>query len=156
MSLRLDPATRAAAGLISALHQVCFPEDPWNVSTVSQMVEMAGFFGRVGRLDGEAAGFGLARDLGGEIEILSLGVVPARRRVGIGSAILDSICLEAQRRRAECVLLEVAVDNYGARALYAGRGFTIVGRRPHYYRQAARPIDALILRITPATTSMAT
>jgi ribosomal-protein-alanine N-acetyltransferase len=156
MSLRLDPATRAAAGLISALHQVCFPEDPWDIATVSQIVEMAGFFGRVGRLDGEAAGFGLAHNLGGEVEILSLGVVPAHRRAGMGSAILDSICSEAQRRGAECVLLEVAVDNYGARALYAARGFTIVGRRPHYYRQAARPIDALILRVTLATTSVAT
>ena len=43
------------------------------------------------------------------------------------------------------LLLEVAVDNHPAIALYGALGFVEAGRRRGYYRTAHGPADALIL-----------
>jgi [ribosomal protein S18]-alanine N-acetyltransferase len=128
------------------LHRACFPEDPWPAAEMARLMAIAGFFGRVAWACDEPAGFALALDLGGECELLALGVAPARRRAGIGSTLLTAICDEALRRGGCAVFLEVAADNVAARALYAGNGFVQIGRRSNYYRRAAGRADALVLR----------
>lgn len=153
MTRRLEPVSLGMAEALSILHGACFHEDPWDLGAVGAMMGIAGFFGRIAWEDEEPAGFILALDLGGECEILSLGVVPERRRAGIGSALLASVCLEARLRGAISVVLEVAADNLAARALYAVRGFISVGCRPNYYRQAGRSVDALVLRLALASPS---
>ena len=85
-------------------------------------------------------------DLGGETEILSIGVLPERRRRGIAGTLLNAVFAEAERRGGDSVVLEVAADNDPARRLYAGLGFRPVGRRPRYYNRATGAADALILR----------
>jgi [ribosomal protein S18]-alanine N-acetyltransferase len=156
MTRRIEPISRAAADPVSMLHRACFPQDPWDVVAIERMMAMPGFFGCAGWARDAAVGFALALDLGTECEILSLGVLPARRRAGFGSALLDSICVEARSRGVGDAVLEVAADNDPARALYASRGFTIVGRRRNYYRQTGGLVDALILRASLATASPAT
>jgi [ribosomal protein S18]-alanine N-acetyltransferase len=127
------------------LHAACFPDDPWEPRAIARIIAIAGFFGRLAWEEDEPAGLALALDLGGECEILALGVDPGRRRGGIGSALLSAICEEATRRGGNRIFLEVAADNEAARALYAAHGFSQIGRRPHYYRRAAGPADALVL-----------
>lgn len=156
MTWRTEPLPRGAAGPISLLHQACFPEDPWDAGAIQQIIGIRGFFGRVGWAKSAPVGFALALALGEEAEIVSLGVLPDHRRSGIGSAILDAACDEALLRGAERVVLEVASDNEAARALYAGRGFTVVGRRRNYYRRAERLVDALVLRLQLPTALLAT
>lgn len=146
MTARIEPMSRGAAGPVSALHRACFPADPWDLGAIEQIMEIPGFFGEIGWVRDDPIGFAIALALGEEAEILSLGVTPARRRAGMGSALLDSICSDARRRGAERVILEVAVDNKAARALYATRGFTVVGRRRNYYQQSGCFVDALILQ----------
>ena len=138
------------ADALALLHSACFPDDPWGPSAIAEIMGMAGFFGRIA-WDGETpAGFAVALDLHDECEILSLGALPERRREGVGMALLDSLCVEARRRRAECIVLEVAVDNIAALALYAVRGFIPVGRRGNYYRRIGHSADALVLRLALA------
>jgi ribosomal-protein-alanine N-acetyltransferase len=156
MSRRIEPISRAAAGPVSILHRACFPEDPWDVVAITRMMGMPGFFGGVGWAGDKVVGFALALDLGKECEILSLGVLPDHRRAKFGSALLDSICVEARSRGIGYAVLEVAVDNVAARALYASQGFTVVGHRRNYYRQTGRLVDALILRASLGTASPAT
>lgn len=156
MAARIEPMSQTAAGLVSVLHRACFPEDPWDVGAIERIMKIPGFFGRIGWAQEDPVGFALALALGGEAEILSLGVAPDHRRTGMGSALLAAVCSEARRRRAECVVLEVAVNNEAARALYTARGFTVVGRRRNYYHRAGRFVDALILRILLITPSQAT
>jgi [ribosomal protein S18]-alanine N-acetyltransferase len=151
MTLRIEAVSCAAASPVSMLHRACFPEDPWDPDAVAQIMRMPGFIGRVGWKDDLAVGFLLALHLGNETEILSIGVVPGHRRSGVGSALLDALSLEAARRAGASVVLEVAVDNAAARALYAASGFTVVGYRRNYYRRAGRSIDGLILRRALAT-----
>ena len=147
MIARIEPMSRAAAGPVSVLHQDCFPEDPWDISDIERIMEIPGFFGLIGAELGRPIGFTFTLAVGGEAEILSLGVHPGCRRAGLGSALLAATCSEARRRGAESVVLEVAADNQTARKLYAAEGFTMVGRRRNYYCKAARFADALILRV---------
>jgi [ribosomal protein S18]-alanine N-acetyltransferase len=152
MSRRVGPLFRGAASPISLLHRACFPEDPWDAEAIEQIMSIPGFFGRIGWANKAPVGFALALALGEEAEIVSLGVLRDYRRCGIGLAILDAVCGQAWLRGADRVVLEVALDNAAAHALYAGRGFTVVGRRRNYYRRAERRVDALILRVPlPAT-----
>ena len=146
MNRRLLPLSKVLAGPLSMLHCACFPEDPWNSLAIVEIMNITGCFGRIAWADERPAGFVLALDLGKECEILSLGVLPERRREGIGSTLLDSICSEGRVRGAECIVLEVAVDNSAALSLYTGRGFIPVGHRRNYYRQASRRGDALVLQ----------
>jgi ribosomal-protein-alanine N-acetyltransferase len=112
---------------------------------------IAGFFGRMAWEDEQPVGFILALDLGEECEILSLGVLPERRRAGCGSALLSSVCSKAMQRSMRSVVLEVAADNVAARAFYVARGFISVGCRLNYYWRAGRCIDALTLRLSLAS-----
>jgi [ribosomal protein S18]-alanine N-acetyltransferase len=135
------------AGALSALHGSCFHDDPWDIQAIAGIMGIAGFFGRIAWENEQPVGFILALDLGEECEILSLGVLPERRRAGCGTALLDSVCSKAIQRSLRSVVLEVAADNLAARALYAARGFISVGRRPNYYWRTGRYIDALTLRL---------
>jgi ribosomal-protein-alanine N-acetyltransferase len=155
MTSRIEPLPHDAAVPISLLHQLCFLEDPWDAEAIEQIMGIPGFFGRVGWAKTAPVGFALALALGEEAEIVSLGILPDHRRCGIGSAILDAVCREARLRGAKSVVLEMASDNEAARALYAGRGFKVVGRRRNYYRRAERLVDALILRVQLPTASPA-
>jgi [ribosomal protein S18]-alanine N-acetyltransferase len=147
VSPSVEPVSVAMAGMLSALHRSIFHEDPWDTPAIAGIMRIAGFFGRIACENEQPTGFVLAIDLGAECEIVLLGVLPERRRAGCGSALLASACQEAMRRGSRSVVLEVAVDNTAARAFYASRGFTSVGRRPNYYRRAGCLVDALILRL---------
>ena len=141
------PTGAGAAAALSQMQRVCFPEDPWDDEAFYLLLALRGAFGHFGWCDEAAAGFLLARDLGGEAEILTLGVLPEMRRAGIGRALLDAAIAEAGRRGLGSLVLEVAADNDAARLLYDSAGFAQVGRRPRYYRRDREPADALILRL---------
>lgn len=136
-----------AAEPLALLHRACFPDDPWDAAAMARVLSLAGCFGYLAWEDDAPTGFVLARDLGDECEILSLGVVPARRGRGIGARLLQAGLAEAQRRGIASAVLEVAADNSAARRLYARLGFVQVGYRPRYYRRADGTADALILRL---------
>jgi [ribosomal protein S18]-alanine N-acetyltransferase len=155
MSRRLDEVSCLMAGPVALLHGACFPEDPWNSSAIAEVLGTVGFFGRIAWEDEAPVGFALARDLRTECEILSLGVLPERRREGVGTALLNSVCVEARLRSAESLVLEVAEDNIAALALYAERGFLPVGRRRNYYRRTRNSADALVLRLALTGTGTA-
>lgn len=146
MSPRISSLPAGVASPLAAMHRVCFPDDPWDAAALGRVLELSGGFGYLAWEGDMPAGFLLARDLGGEIEVLSLGVMPEHRRHGIGHALLTSLAAAAEQRRCLSIVLEVATGNAAARRLYAACGFTQVGRRPHYYRSRNGIADALILR----------
>ncbi len=97
--------------------------------------------------DDEPVGFFLAQVLFAEGELLSFGVVPAHRRRGYGRRLLAQGLEVAQRQGAERIQLEVAENNRRAQSFYKTAGFSLIGRRPGYYRLAAGDaVDALILQ----------
>lgn len=150
MSLRIAPLPAAAAEPLSLMHAACFPEDPWDAFSFERILALRGVFGYVAWSEETPSGFVLACDLGGEAEILTLGVLPGTRRRGLGRALLDAVVAHARERRSGSLVLEVAADNAAARRLYSAAGFVRVGTRPRYYRRDRAAIDALILRLTGA------
>jgi ribosomal-protein-alanine N-acetyltransferase len=147
----IAPLPASAAEPLALLHACCFPEEPWDAEALRRLLGLSGGFGRLAWDGDMPIGFVLARDLGDECEILSLGVVPEHRRRGAGSALLRAVFDEAARLGRPSVVLEVAADNSAARALYAGAGFVAVGHRPRYYRRTGGMIDGLILRCPVGT-----
>jgi ribosomal-protein-alanine N-acetyltransferase len=82
--------------------------------------------------------------IGETAQILTVGVLPAARRRGVGRLLVRALVAEARRRRATEVLLEVREDNHAAQRLYAGEGFTVLGKRRGYYEQGR--VDAITMR----------
>ncbi len=93
----------------------------------------------------------MLRTAGDEAEILTFGVVPNCRLMGIGKELVEACRTTAKNAGAEKLFLEVAADNTAALALYAGGGFREVGRGKNYYEpqdNSATSKDALILHLT--------
>lgn len=136
----LGVPSAVAAPALAALHALAFPPgQAWGADAIALMLDMPGVFG----LWRPAEGFVLARVAADEAEILTLGVVPAARRRGLGAALLRGAMAEARARGAGALYLEVAAGNLAALALYAGLGCVEAGRRPRYYEDGQ---DALVLR----------
>jgi [ribosomal protein S18]-alanine N-acetyltransferase len=145
---RIEALPPGAAEPLAIMHSACFPDDPWEAAALARLIAMTGSFGWLAWEDKNPAGFILVRDLGNECEILSLGVVPRRRRLGIAQDLLRAAIEETRRRARLSLVLEVATDNDAAGALYAGFGFIVVGRRARYYKRPDGRADALIMRLT--------
>ncbi len=136
----MQPATPAHAAVLALIHASAFaPASRWGAEAMALQLSLPGAFGHVD----PGGGFVLARVVLDEAEILTLAVVPERRRQGLGAGLLRRAMRTAAARGAASMVLEVAADNAAARALYARHGFEHVGRRRRYYPGGA---DALILR----------
>jgi [ribosomal protein S18]-alanine N-acetyltransferase len=82
-------------------------------------------------------------DRRGNGHIITIDVVAAARRFGIGSGLLGGA--EDRLRATQCpsIRLETAVDNLEALAFYKRRGYFLEKTVPHYYSNG---VDALVLR----------
>ena len=107
--------------------------EAWTRSQCLGILGMPGVWLTLARVDGQIAGFALARAILDEAELLLLATSPDHRRRGIGAALLRSIVSEARGRGVAKMHLEVRAGN-GAIELYRSHGFTKVGERRDYYR----------------------
>jgi ribosomal-protein-alanine N-acetyltransferase len=129
----------AYAPVLAAIHALAFTRERWDAATFQQQLEMHGV---LGLLDSRG-GMILLRVAADEAEILTLGTVPAMRRRGVAAGLLADALHRAAALGARSAFLEVETGNTPALRLYAGAGFTEVGRRRAYYANGA---DALVLR----------
>ncbi|MFL5576520.1 MAG: ribosomal protein S18-alanine N-acetyltransferase [Gemmatimonadaceae bacterium] len=149
-------ATRADLARVYEIERASF-SDPWTRdSFASLLANPRVYFAVAERGGARAAGARAARDADvvgyvvawlvvDEAEIANIAVSPDARGDGIGARLLDAALGVAVGRGAATAYLEVRESNAPARALYASRGFSPVGRRRNYYR---RPVeDALVLRL---------
>ena len=83
----------------------------------------------------DCAGFYLARNGFGEVELLLLAVDPHYRRRGFARQLLEDLAAYARDRNAERLLLEMR-DGNPAEHLYRQFGFEAVGARKNYYKLA--------------------
>lgn len=142
----LESVTADSAPALAALHRVAFDE-PWGAADIAVLLRSPGVFALEASFLGEAAGFILCRVAADEAEVLTLAVIPAMRRRGVARALLDQALAIAVAAGAGAMFLEVATDNHGAEALYRGRGFGEVGRRPAYFSRAEGAVAALVMRL---------
>lgn len=80
-----------------------------------------------------------------KIYIMTLGVLPAYRRLGIATALLQQVLNSAppggrfDGQRVETVYLHVHTGNAPARAFYEHFGFQVTGTVPNYYQKLDPP-----------------
>jgi ribosomal-protein-alanine N-acetyltransferase len=138
-------ATAADALAIARLQALCFA-DPWGAAAIARLLAQPATHGVVARAGGEPAGYALFRVAADEGELLSIGVLPERRRSGIGSRVLTGALAGAGRLGARRLFLEVAADNAAACGFYRRHGFAAAGRRTAYYTKGdGSRVDALVL-----------
>ena len=150
--LVFTPATPFFAAAIAILHGRCF-DDPWPETAAREILAMPGVFCLIagddddddGGGEDDAAAFVICRMAADECEIISIGVVPERRRTGIATALLAAAITRAHGMGAKNVFLEVAADNKAAEGLYRRQGFAETGRRVDYYRRHNGRVDAIVL-----------
>ena len=126
----LQHAAPVHADTLAAIHLTAFPpSEQWNANVMGLQLGLLGGFGLL-HPDG---GMVLARVTADEAEILTIAVMPALRRGGLGAALMRATMAECRARGAVKMFLEVAETNAHARALYARLGFVRVGTRRNYY-----------------------
>jgi [ribosomal protein S18]-alanine N-acetyltransferase len=92
------------------------------------------------------AGFVMLRNLGDDVELITVAVEPKWRGKGIGRALLRATFADLMMSPARRMVLEVATDNPAAIALYSREGFTEIARRDGYYARAdGKPATALVM-----------
>jgi ribosomal-protein-alanine N-acetyltransferase len=94
--------------------------------------------------DGELLGWAGVMVVADSAEVLTVGVVPPARRLGLAVRMLADLLDEARRRGAREAFLEVRVDNEPAIALYEREGFARIGKRRGYYDHGR--VDAVVMR----------
>jgi len=130
-------------------------DDPYPEPVAASLLRTPGAWCQlaIDQKTGTPLGFVISRVILDEAEILSIGTLPAARRKGVATALLDATCGRAVSQGARTLHLEVGEDNPGAVALYKKLAFHATGRRPNYYRRANRRRVAAILMRRDLTTS---
>jgi ribosomal-protein-alanine N-acetyltransferase len=100
--------------------------------------------GDVGEVVGYVACY-VAADI---VQINNLAVLPAARQRGIGAKLLSALLDLAAASGVTAVDLEVRPSNQPAIALYMRAGFTVVGKRPHYYEDNGEDANIMLKKIT--------
>lgn len=88
----------------------------------------------VARLGPLTVGYCVGEIILDELHVHSVAVSPIFRGRGVGRRLLTVLLHQARVQGVTSSILEVRSSNLMARELYKGLGFSLVGRRPAYYR----------------------
>ncbi len=130
---------------VLGLEAVSFPT-PWTEPMFRAQLGYGDISVNLVLLDGgEIAGYATALTVRAEIHLLSIAVLPGRRRRGYGRALLDEVIERGVSRGGSRVFLEVREGNDGAMAFYSGAGFRVIGKREGYYVDTSD--DAFVMEL---------
>ncbi len=128
---------------ISALEQVCF-SDPWSEASIASELRNPLSLWLVA-LDGDrVVGYVGSQSVLDGADMMNIAVDPAYRRTGVAQGLIERLEAALKDEGVICLALEVRASNAPAIGLYEKLGFTVVGKRPNYYRHPKE--DALIMR----------
>lgn len=117
---------------------------PWSIGNFRDALT-AGYDSRVVREDGKLVAFVVTMPVVDEVHLLVIGVAPERQRAGLGTRLLEMLCVEARAAGRLRMLLEVRPSNATALAFYRRAGFTEIGRRRGYYPAPEGREDAIVM-----------
>lgn len=100
------------------------------------------FLSRVALVDDEPAGLCLLAQRGRRARVAAMGIVAARRGLGLGRALMDGSIAIARTAGADRLCLEVFAANRSAVALYESSGFVRVRRLLGHARAALPAVAA--------------
>ncbi len=119
---------------LHALERAIFPHDAYPYPDLLLLFLSPGVVNlKVAAPDGSLAGFvcGTRGMTAGRSWIITLGVAPAHQRRGLGAFLLDTM---EQRLKRPFMRLTVREGNQPAIRLYSHTGYSVVERKPAYYR----------------------
>ena len=125
MSVLLRPMGLHDIDAVSVLEQDLFGVEAWSPELLAgeMTADPVSRYYLVAEDKGVVTGYGgLMAQSGGQADVLTLAVTADRWGEGIGSALLDGLLAEADRRGCTEIFLEVRVDNDRAQRLYRRRG----------------------------------
>lgn len=120
---------------LSNLHKKCFPNKPWSADDFRDLKQSGC------EIIMSENGFIVYRIVLDEAEIITIGVNPEKRRLGIASAMIGIIEKTIKSQGVKKIFLEVSSTNIPAQKLYENCGFKVVGLRPKYYDG----VDAILM-----------
>lgn len=112
---------------MARIHAAAF-DAPWDEAAFNSLLDSPGVVSI-----GDERGFILIRTIVDEAEILTVAVLPAFRRQGLGRILVEQAVVGACAQGARRMFLEVAQGNRAALALYEASGFVTTGVRKAYY-----------------------
>jgi [ribosomal protein S18]-alanine N-acetyltransferase len=119
--------------------------EAWTASQLAGLLPMPGVWLSLAWHEDEVVGFALSRAVAGEAELLLLAVRRQDQGKGVGKTLLEHFMTSARSRGATLLHLEVRDGNHAV-TLYERAGFSLMGRRPHYYAGVdGQSYDALTL-----------
>ena len=87
-----------------------------------------------------------------EVEIYFIGVAESLRGRGLGKNLLKSIISFSKYNGADCIILEVGINNIPAKNMYLSLNFIEYGIRKNYYRNISGiREDAIIMKLNLKT-----
>ncbi len=138
---RIEPANWRDLGALRSLEQVCFPKDSWPLWDLIGVLTLPNVVRLKVMDDGEMVGFiaGDHQGAKGIAWIVTVGVLPAYRRRGIGKALIAA-CEE--QLATGVVRLSVRASNAEAIRLYRSLGYLEYERWVDYYQDGE---DAVVM-----------
>lgn len=119
---------------------------PWPPHSFVFAVENSQVLARVARRDQSLAGYIIAVLHEDHLLIANLAVDSSFRRQGLAVELLEGTLTDARCAGLTKALLDVRESNYKAIRLYLTFGFSIVGKKTHYYSDP--PEDALVMQLS--------
>ncbi len=146
MVVEVVPMRAAHIDALMAYEQEMFGTEAWTADGYRDEIADTRHRHYLAAVDENGALLGWAgiRVVADSAEILTVGVIPAARRQGIGARLLAMLLDEARRREATEAFLEVRIDNTAAQRLYERANFVRVGTRRGYY--GGGRVDAVVMR----------
>jgi ribosomal-protein-alanine N-acetyltransferase len=142
----VEPATLRDVRRLAELHGASFHRG-WGEGEFEDMLRQGNTLVQKLRLRSRTVGFAVSRIAADEAEILSIAIAEGFRGRGLSRQLLLTHLGHLAGRGVRTIFLEVEENNQPARRLYDRTGFTVVGRRESYYRQAnGQQLNALVMR----------
>jgi ribosomal-protein-alanine N-acetyltransferase len=142
----IEPASMRDAAKLSQLHRASFHRG-WGQGEFETMLAERNTFTQRLMLGRTLIGFIISRLAADEAEILSVAVAASHRERGYSSELVANHLGHLAGRGIRRVFLEVEENNTPAVRLYQRVGFTTVGRREQYYRDASgAKLNALVMQ----------
>ena len=150
LGYHLRPLAWADITRVAALEVQLFGRSAWTMGMLTEELRGQGRWYVAAQPNGEGVpaplvGYaGLWFD-GEHAHLMTIGVDPVVKGHGVGKTMLDALVVRAREIGAESLILEVAVDNDVAIAMYRSRGFAQIGLRKRYYQP--EDVDAFTMQL---------
>ena len=116
------------------IDQACYPPGiAYSKRTLRLFLRLPGAECLVAESGGAIAGFILAEHEGERAHLITIDVLAAERRRGVGTALLRAIEQAVAAHGVRQVTLETATDNHAAIAFWQKHGYRTVGVLRNYY-----------------------